>query len=76
MGSITDILDNPAGAKLVSIIMGLGLAAMFRQVCKGKHCIVVKGPNVDEVNKYYYKIDGNCYKYTPVVTNCDEGAAK
>lgn len=71
MGSVDKVLNSKSGSIIVSVVLGLGLAALFRQVCRGKQCIVVKGPNVDEINKYYYKIDQNCYKYTPIVTDCD-----
>ena len=71
MGSMNEVLNTKAGSILVSIILGLGLAAMFRQVCKDKQCIVIKGPNVQETQKYYYKVKDDCYKYTPEVTDCD-----
>ena len=66
------ILESRVGAIVLRVILGLGLAAVFRQVCKGNDCIVVKGPNMEEVNKYYYKIDDNCFKYTPYVTQCTD----
>lgn len=71
MGSINKLLDSKSGAIIISIILGLGLAALFRQACKDKQCIVIKGPSIDEVTNFYYKINDDCYKYTPVVTECD-----
>jgi hypothetical protein len=70
MGSLDELMDSKSGSILISILLGLGLAALFRQACKDKQCIVVKGPNVEEIAKYYYKIDQDCFKYTPVVTEC------
>jgi len=57
--------------KIISIILGLGLASLFRQVCKDDKCRVVKGPNLKEIQKNTYKIDDKCYKYKPVPTMCD-----
>ena len=68
---ITELLNNPVGRIVFSIILGLGLAALFRQVCKGDECHVIKGPKPSEVQKYYYKIDDDCFKYTPYVTSCE-----
>ena len=65
-------MDNPVGRIVISILLGLGLASLFRKVCSGKSCIMVKGPNVEETQKYYYKIDDDCYKYTPYMTSCDK----
>lgn len=57
--------------KIISIILGLGLASLFRQVCKDDKCRVVKGPNLKEIEKNIYKIDDKCYRYKPVATMCD-----
>ena len=65
--SILKLLDTPMGTIIMSVILGLGLAALFRKACGDKKCIVIKGPNSDEINKYYYKIHDDCYKYTHVV---------
>ena len=64
------ILESKLGQILISIILGLGLATVFRKVCKD-NCVIVKGPSLDEINKFYYKIDDDCFKYTPQVTHCD-----
>ena len=72
MASINELLGTRTGSIIISVILGLGLAALFRQACKDKQCIVIKGPNIEEVSKYYYKINEDCYKYTPVATECDK----
>lgn len=65
------LLESTAGRIILSIILGFGLATIFKTACKNNSCIVVKGPKTDETNKYYYKIDSDCYKYTPVAAKCD-----
>jgi hypothetical protein len=70
--AIQDILHSETGGIIISIILGLGLAALFRRVCKGNNCVVIKGPSLAEVNKYYYKIQEDCFKYTPYVVPCDD----
>lgn len=69
---LAKIMDDPIGRIVVSILLGFGLATLFRKVCTGQNCVVVKGPNPDEISKYYYKIDQDCYKYTPYETNCEK----
>ena len=64
------ILDNKIGQICISLILGFGLATIFRKVCKDNNCIVIQGPKVSDVNKYFYKLDESCYKYTPYVTPC------
>ena len=42
---------------------------MFRKVCNNNNCLVIKGPKIVEMDKYY-KIDKKCYKYNPYPINC------
>ena len=74
MLNFLELLFNPTGRILISIIWGLGLAALFKSACKHRNCQVIqyKGPNPEEVKKSYYKYgNDNCYKYTPYISRCD-----
>jgi len=57
---------------IVSVIWGLGLSTIFRSSCSGSNCVVVKGPNVTDIQNKYFKYDnsGNCYQYYPVFAKC------
>lgn len=68
---LQNLLDNRIGQVIFSIILGLGLAAIFRKVCTGDRCLVVHGPPLKDTKDYYYKVDGDCYKYTPEATKCN-----
>lgn len=70
--NVKAILDSKMGSIIISIILGLGLAAMFRKACKDNRCIMIKGPKMEDVDKYYYKINSDCYKYSPVIIECNE----
>ena len=67
---LSQIMDHPAGRVFISVLLGLGLATLFRQVCKGNSCIIVKSPDVNEISKNYYKIEDDCFKYTPYTVKC------
>jgi hypothetical protein len=71
-----ELMHTNSGQVLISIILGFGLATMFKKVCRGKNCFVVKGPNPSEVAQNYYKIADRCYKYAPIVTPCRDGSDK
>lgn len=68
---INRLLNTKAGSIVVSIILGLGLAALFRRACKNNSCIVIKGPKMEDIHDYYYKINNDCWKYEPVFAECD-----
>ncbi len=73
---VKKMLNDKFGSIMISVILGLGLAAVFRRVCTGDGCIVVKAPNAKELTEHVYRIDASCYKYTPNVVPCAMGGNK
>jgi hypothetical protein len=71
----TKFLQSKEGQVIISIVLGLGLATMFRKACTGKSCIVIKGPKIEEAQGFQYRINDECYKYTSYVVDCDEKAS-
>tara|TARA_B100001093_G_C26843575_1_gene1021700 strand:+ start:134 stop:355 length:222 start_codon:yes stop_codon:yes gene_type:complete len=70
MGFINDIMNNDIGKVIISIIWGLGLATLFRKVCKGRKCLIMRGPKPEEMNNKVYKFDDKCYLYKAKNTTC------
>lgn len=68
---IKEILEEKMGQVIISVILGLGLASLFRKICNGDNCIIIKSPDLKDLKKYYYKIDSQCYKYEPYSTSCE-----
>ena len=64
-------LKTYEGKVLLSILLGLGLATLFRQVCKGKNCIAFYAPKPKKTNDKVYKHEDKCYKYSLETTSCD-----
>jgi hypothetical protein len=69
---LSEVINTDFGRILVSIILGFGLATMFVKVCNGSGCTVIQGPPMKEIKETVYRIDDTCYKYTPVVTDCQK----
>ena len=67
---IGSFLRTRVGSIVISVVLGLGLAALFRRACQGDNCVVVRAPRSEEVEKYYYKVNESCYKYTPYPVDC------
>ncbi len=65
------MLNTPIGQTLISILLGIGLATMFREVCEGKNCIVFNGPVISEIDGKTYKYDDYCYKYELASVKCN-----
>lgn len=67
---VENIMKDKVGSIVISIVLGLGLAALFRRACKSGSCVVIKAPKLEEVQKYFYKVGDDCFKYTPYVVEC------
>lgn len=64
-------INTQIGKYLMSIILGIGLATLFRSVCKGSRCNVIKAPPMEEIDGQIYKIDGKCYEMKTNSITCD-----
>ena len=71
-GIVEDFLSNDKGKIIISIIWGLGLAALFRKVCKGRNCIVIKGPKPQELENKIFQFENKCYIYDSMATKCQK----
>ena len=69
--NIKRLIHTPMGQVLLSIILGLGLATMFRHVCNGKNCLTFNGPVISEIDGKIYKFGESCYRYRTKHTKCD-----
>ena len=70
--NIKRILYTPFGKIVISILLGLGLATMFRKVCTGNNCIIFNGPVITDIEGKTYKYGEKCFKYTSSSTVCDK----
>jgi len=59
------------GKIMMSILLGFGLASLFRQVCKHKGCLIFHAPPLEKIQDKIYKSGDKCIKYNPVATKCD-----
>ena len=64
------LLTTPLGQMIISILLGIGLATLFHNVCKDKNCIVFNGPVISNIEGKTYKYNEKCYKYTVNPTIC------
>ena len=63
-------VHTETGRLIMSILLGFGLASLFRTVCKGKKCLIFHAPPLDDFKDKIYKNGDKCFKYTPVATKC------
>ena len=65
------LLYTDLGHIFISIILGLGVATLFRKVCTDKSCIQFNGPIISDLEGKIYKHGDKCYKYSTHTDKCD-----
>jgi len=65
------LFNTKTGKLIISIILGLGLATLFRKTCEEKGCLSFKGPDLEDVKNKIYKYGSKCFKYNVKSSNCD-----
>lgn len=70
MFEIAKILKIPGMGTLISILLGFGFAAMFRPLCNGPDCVVVRGPPVSDIRGAVYQIGAKCVEFKPKPVPC------
>ena len=66
------LLNTQLGVFFISLLLGLGLAALFRKVCNDKNCIVFNGPVISEFDNKTFEYNNKCYKYSLKMDKCDK----
>ena len=69
--NLTKIIHTKYGRILLSILLGLGLASLFRKSCKHRNCMLFKAPHMNEIKKDVYKHDNKCYVFEHQSVECD-----
>lgn len=63
-------MENPWLAGILSFVIGFGVAAMFRPMCRGADCIILNGPPVRDVIDKVFQMGERCVEFTTEVTDC------
>jgi hypothetical protein len=63
-------MENNMVATVVSFLIGFGIAAMFRPLCKGPECLVLHGPPVKDVLDKVYQMGKSCVEFSTEVVQC------
>ncbi len=66
------LLHTSFGKILVSILLGLGLATLFRKACNSRKCMLFKSPPYDELTNDIYKYNNKCFKFKEKFVTCSK----
>lgn len=66
------LIYSDVGRIVISIILGLGLATLFRKVCKERDCLVFHAPKLDKIKNQVFKFKDKCYQFEEEIEKCDD----
>ena len=66
------LLTTYLGKFFISLLLGLGLASLFRKSCDGINCIHFKAPSLEDIKTKKYKYGNKCFQYQMDTVMCDD----
>jgi hypothetical protein len=67
---LKNLLKNPLFNLIFSFLLGVGIIAMIRPLCKGENCQIDKAPVVSQFDGKVYRIGRECYEFKAETTDC------
>ena len=65
------LMYTDIGRYIISILLGLGIATLFRKVCNERNCIIFRAPQINKIKKQIFKFNNKCYKFQENIEQCD-----
>ena len=66
-------VHTTTGKQMMSVILGLGLASLFRAVCKKYDCINFYATPLDKIEGHIFQVGDKCVKYNYKSAKCEAG---
>ena len=76
MPDLESFLKVPGLAALISFVIGFGIAAIFRPLCKGPDCLIIRGPPVSEIRGAVYQFGTKCVEFIAKAVECPPKESK
>ena len=70
--SLKDIINSSRGKYVFSILLGIGLASLFRKACSSRNCLVFKAPSLEKIKDKIFGYNNKCYKFEDKGTSCQK----
>jgi hypothetical protein len=68
--ALKELLNSTRGKYVFSILLGIGLASLFRKACSNRNCLVFKAPSLDKIKNKIFNYNNKCYKFKDKGTSC------
>tara|TARA_Y100000034_G_C6715997_1_gene316523 strand:- start:247 stop:486 length:240 start_codon:yes stop_codon:yes gene_type:complete len=69
--NFSKLFNSVVGKYIISILLGLGLASLFRRVCSERSCLTFKGAKLTDIDNKIFKFNNKCYSFKNAASSCD-----
>ena len=69
--NIKKIINGKYSSYIFAVILGFGLATLFRKACNGRNCIIHKAAPIDIIKDKVFKYNDKCYKFKESAETCN-----
>lgn len=72
---LSKYIYTKTGRLVISALFGIGLAAIFREVCEKTECMIKIGPTKKDLDEKY-RWNGKCYSIESEAVSCNSNNKK
>lgn len=69
--NIKRLIHGKFSKYILSAIIGIGLATLFRKACNSRNCLVFKAPTIDKIKDQVFRYNNKCYTFNEQIESCD-----
>tara|TARA_B100000035_G_scaffold256755_1_gene226706 strand:- start:126 stop:389 length:264 start_codon:yes stop_codon:yes gene_type:complete len=72
---VSRLFYSQPGKIFLSILLGLGIASLFRKICTSKNCYNFIGPEQKDLKNKIFSFDSNndkCFKINEQISDCNK----
>lgn len=68
---LKSFINSGKGKIILSILLGFGIATLFRKACKDRNCLVFNAPSINKIQNKIFGFNNKCYKYAEKNATCN-----
>jgi hypothetical protein len=69
--SFSKLVASDTGRIVISIILGIGLATLFKKACNDRNCLVFKSPAIADVKDKVFQHGSQCVTFNEKSIECN-----
>ena len=66
------LIYSDVGRYIISILLGLGLATLFRKACNDRSCLVFHAPHINKIKGQVFDFEGKCFAFEEKAERCNK----